>query len=87
MTAPRGGKHLLSASLEYEHPVVGDDWWVAGFVDAGNAFYSDDIRLRYGYGIGLRWYSPVGRVRCDLAFPDGTSDDDWRVHCGLGVDL
>ncbi len=84
---PRGGKHLLSTSLEYEHPVVGDEWWVAGFIDAGNAFDSDDIALRYGYGLGLRWYSPVGRVRFDLAFPDDTSDDDWRIHFGLGADL
>ncbi len=82
-----GGRHLLTASLEYEHPVYGEDWWAAVFADGGNAFDSDRIHLRAGYGVGARWYSPVGRVRVDLAFPDDTADDDWRIHFGLGVDL
>lgn len=84
---PKGGRHLLTTSLEYEHPVFGDDWWVAAFVDAGNAFNTDEIDLRVGYGVGLRWYSPVGRVRFDIAIPDDTSEDDWRIHFGLGADL
>lgn len=84
---PRGGKHLLTGSVEYEHPVVDEDWWLAGFVDAGNAFDNDEFEVRYGYGLGVRWYSPVGRVRLDLAFPDDTEDADWRIHFGLGVDL
>lgn len=84
---PRGGKHLLTTGLEYEHPVHGDDWWLAGFFDAGNAFDTDDFEVRYGYGVGLRWYSPVGRVRLDVAIPDDTDDSDWRIHFGLGADL
>lgn len=83
----RGGKYLLTGSLEYEHPLVGDDWWVAAFADAGNAFDTDEFALRAGYGLGVRWYSPVGRVRLDLAFPDDTEEDDWRLHFGLGADL
>lgn len=82
-----GGHHLLVGSIEYEHPVFGDDWWVAAFADAGNAFDSDRIRLKGGYGVGVRWYSPVGRLRLDLAFPDDTKDDEWRLHFGLGADL
>lgn len=82
-----GGRHLLTGGIEYEHPVSGDDWWLAAFADAGNAFDTDRIRLRAGYGGGVRWYSPVGRLRVDLAFPDDTADDDWRLHIGLGADL
>ena len=81
-----GGRYLLTGSLEYEHAVVGDDWWAAAFVDAGNAF-DDDLDLEYGYGVGLRWFSPVGRIRLDLAFPHDTRDDDWRIHFGLGAAL
>jgi translocation and assembly module TamA len=79
-----GGRHLLTGSLEYDHPVYGDDIWAAAFVDAGNAF-DDDFSVRYSVGVGARWYSPVGRVSLDLAFPDDTSRDDWRIHFGLGV--
>ncbi len=32
-----GGKHLLTTSVEYEHPLA-DKWSAAAFVDAGNAF-------------------------------------------------
>jgi len=86
--AVQGGRHLLTSSLEYEHPVSGDEWWVAAFIDAGNAFdETDDIDVKAGYGVGVRWYSPVGRLRLDLAFPDDTSNDDWRLHFGLGADL
>lgn len=84
---PEGGKHLLTGSLEYEHPVFGDDWWVAAFVDAGNAFDTDQIEPRAGYGVGVRWYSPIGRVRLDVAVPDDTEQDEWRLHFGLGADL
>jgi translocation and assembly module TamA len=82
----RGGRYLLTGSLEYEHPVFGDDWWGAAFVDAGTAF-DDDPDPKVGYGVGLRWFSPVGRVRLDLAFPADTRDDDWRIHFGLGAAL
>lgn len=84
---PQGGHNLLTGSLEYEHPIHGEDWWAAAFVDAGNAYDNSDFTTRYGYGVGLRWYSPVGRLRLDVAVPDDTSDDDWRIHFGLGADL
>ena len=84
---PEGGRNLLVGSIEYEHPVVKDEWWVAAFVDGGNAFDSEEFEPRYGYGVGLRWYSPVGRVRLDFAVPDDTDRDEWRLHFGLGADL
>ena len=83
---PRGGKHLITASVEYEHPVSGEDWWAAAFVDTGNVFDQRPDALHTGYGVGLRWYSPVGRVRVDLAMPqDG--DGGLHFYLGLGVDL
>lgn len=84
---PRGGRNLLATSFEYEHPVAGEDWWAAAFVDAGNAFDSDSFDPKVGYGVGMRWYSPVGRLRLDIAVPDDTREDQWRLHFGLGADL
>ena len=84
---PKGGHNLLTGSLEYEHPIRGEDWWAAAFVDAGNAYDTDDFTVKFGYGLGVRWYSPVGRLRLDVAVPDDTSDDEWRIHFGLGADL
>lgn len=82
-----GGRNLLTGSVEYEHPVFGEDWWLAAFVDGGNAYDTDAFDPKFGYGAGVRWYSPIGRLRLDLAFPDDTTADEWRIHFGLGADL
>lgn len=81
-----GGRYLLSGGIEYEHPVT-KDWSVAAFVDAGDAFDSLNTDLRRSLGIGVRWQSPVGPVRLDLAFPSDTREDDFRIHFSMGPDL
>ena len=81
-----GGKHLLIASLEYEHPLK-DDWGLALFVDTGNAFDDwNNMELQTGVGFGARWKSPIGPVRVDLAWP---TDDfsDPHLHLSIGPDL
>ncbi|SFM59635.1 autotransporter secretion outer membrane protein TamA [Ectothiorhodospira mobilis] len=81
-----GGRHLITASVEVDHPVKGP-WGVAAFVDGGNTFNRmGDYSPRYGAGVGLRWRSPIGPVRVDLAHPvDG--DDAVRLHLSMGMDL
>jgi translocation and assembly module TamA len=84
-----GGRQLLSGSIEYEHPVYGEDWWLGAFVDAGNAFddFGDDYDIKVGYGLGVRWYSPIGRIRLDVGFPEDDPGDDWQIHFALGTEL
>jgi len=84
-----GGKNLFTASLEYDHRVL-DDWAAAIFVDAGNAYNDELDKLYYGAGVGVRWLSPVGSVRLDLAWPMNPDDEDTdissvRVHFGFEV--
>ncbi len=82
-----GGRQLLTASLEYQHPVV-DQWSAAVFVDAGNAFDQwNEPDLKLGYGVGARWRSPVGPVRIDLGFPEGGSFSDFRLYLNVGSEL
>ena len=82
-----GGRFLAVVSIEYDHPVK-DKWSGAVFVDAGNAFDTDrrDEGLEVGVGFGVRWQSPIGAVRLDVARP---LDDAkrFRVHLRLGPDL
>ncbi len=82
-----GGRHLLVGSIEYEHPLWNEDWWGAAFADAGNAFDNDQFDPKVGYGVGVRWYSLLGRIRMDVAMPEDRKEDDWRLHFGLGTDL
>jgi translocation and assembly module TamA len=81
-----GGTYLAVASLEYEH-LVRDDWGVAAFVDSGNAFHDDLDQVYTGAGLGVRWYSPIGPVRLDLAHPFDDPDNDVRVHLGIGPEF
>jgi translocation and assembly module TamA len=81
-----GGKFLAVGSAEYEH-YFRENWGVAAFVDAGDAFTSS-FSTNVGAGVGLRWKSPVGMVRLDVARPV-VSDfgDSWRIHLVIGPDL
>jgi len=82
-----GGRYLATGSLEYEHPIVGK-WSAAAFVDTGNAFNSLSDPLKHSVGAGLRWQSPVGPIRIDLAFPLGDTEADlFRIHFSMGPEL
>ena len=82
-----GGKHLIVASVEYEHEII-PDWSVAAFLDAGNAFNKfDDFKEKLGTGIGVRWRSPVGLARIDLGFPLDDADDSFQIYITVGPEF
>ena len=81
-----GGRHLLVGSLEYEHRLVGP-WSAAVFYDVGNAIDDFSDPLRKGAGIGLRWKSPIGQVRVDLAEALDEPGRSLRLHLTIGPDL
>ncbi len=81
-----GGKHLVTASVEYERLFHPQFAWAA-FADAGDAWSDRSPDPVLGVGMGLRWLSPVGPVRLDFAH--GLDNDDHRVelHISAGPDL
>ena len=80
-----GGTYLAVTSVELEQLIAGN-WGAAVFVDAGNAANTSNFDLRTSAGFGLRYRSPVGVFRVDVAkATDG--DESPRLHLGLGVDL
>lgn len=81
-----GGQHLLTGSVEVDLRVYGD-WGVAGFFDAGNAANDWPPDPQTGVGGGLRWFSPIGSVRLDLAVPRDDPNRDLRIHISIGNDL
>jgi len=80
------GRVLLTASAEIARPIserLPSVWW-ATFIDAGNA--ADrwvDLDPVLGYGVGLRWRSPVGPLRVDLAY--GQEERRVRLHVSVGI--
>ncbi len=81
-----GGRRLLTGSIEFEH-ALNDRWGIALFFDIGNAVEDFDDDLEQGAGFGVRWKSPVGPVRIDLASAISLDDQPWRLHINIGPDL
>lgn len=81
-----GGKYLISASAEYERVLFGK-WSAAVFYDAGNALNELHGGLKRGTGVGLRWRSPVGPIRLDVATPLDDPNTRYRLHLVIGPDL
>ncbi|MDQ3229753.1 MAG: autotransporter assembly complex protein TamA, partial [Pseudomonadota bacterium] len=80
-----GAKNMATASVEYEQYFSGA-WGGAVFVDSGTAF-DDRPEWRTGIGVGLRWKSPVGPVRVDLAHGLDDPDSSFQLHINIGADL
>jgi translocation and assembly module TamA len=81
-----GGRYMVAGSLEYQYSIA-QKWRLATFVDQGNSFNSLELpSLKTGVGVGVRWVSPVGPIRLDLAH---ALDDDGgiRLHFSMGPEL
>ncbi|TWI52765.1 autotransporter secretion outer membrane protein TamA [Pseudomonas duriflava] len=81
-----GGRYMIAGSVEYQYPLK-DKWRLATFVDQGGAFNSlttPDIKT--SVGLGVRWVSPVGPIRVDLAH--GLDEEGGiRLHFSMGSEL
>lgn len=80
-----GGKNLLAGGLEIDH-LVYKNYGIAVFFDSGDAF-NEIPDFKKSVGIGLRWRSPVGMFRLDLAHPMDDPESDFRLHISIGPDL
>ena len=78
-----GGRYLAVASAEYTR-WLSRDWGAAVFYDAGNAVDDrHDFKPARGYGGGVRWRSPFGRLALDVAY--GEQVRQFRLHFSVGV--
>jgi translocation and assembly module TamA len=80
------GETILTGSLELARPITAamPSLWGAIFVDGGNAATSfGQLEPVYGYGFGVRWRSPVGPLRIDLAWAENASTP--RLHFSIGI--
>ncbi len=68
---PIGGRSSLEFGTELRYritPTIG----LVPFFDAGNVYPTNlpnRASLFYGAGLGLRYYTAIGPIRLDLAFP------------------
>lgn len=81
-----GASSVLTTSIEYERYFNGP-WGAAVFVDSGSAFDGRRADPHTGVGIGLRWRSPVGPVRIDIARGLNRPESPFTLHLNIGADL
>ena len=82
-----GGDVLVEASAEADYALVGR-WTLAIFFDAGNGLDSlADLSLARGAGAGVRWLTPVGPIRLDIAYGFDAPSEDIRIHLTFGPDI
>lgn len=81
-----GGRYLVATSAEYQYEFI-DKWRGAVFVDHGNAVDSITDPRKTSVGFGVRWVSPVGPIRVDLARSVSDPDEGFRIHFAMGPEL
>lgn len=87
--APMGGRSLIEGAVELRTKITGN-LQLAGFVDAGSVSPNQlpDFTQKFfiGYGGGLRYLTPIGPIRADVAFPLNRRDTDrgFQIYIALG---
>ena len=87
---PIGGRSLLEASIEARIKIT-ETIGIVPFFDAGTAFASTlpdfDERIRKAAGIGVRYYTGIGPIRADLAFPLDRIKGNRELPAALYISL
>jgi translocation and assembly module TamA len=85
---PEGGTSIVAGSVEFRQRILAN-YGFAAFVDGGQASASGSPftdGLRFGAGIGFRYYTSFGPLRLDVAvpltrIPNGGS---FQIYVGIG---
>jgi translocation and assembly module TamA len=85
---PIGGTSLDAGTIEFRQHLFGD-FGMAAFIDAGQVSASSAPftgTVRVGAGLGVRYYTPIGPVRVDVALPltQVPHGDKFEIYIGLG---
>ena len=86
-TVVTGGKYLLATTLELERKIY-SELSAAVFVDTGNAMNTWNSRFASGAGAGIRWSTPIGSFKLDIAKQIAQiQNNKVRIHLNFGTDL
>ncbi len=83
-----GGRSLIEFGVEARWRFW-DDYGLVPFLDAGQVYsstypdFSEDIQ--YAGGLGLRYYSPIGPIRLDLAAPINKRQRDRALQFYISI--
>lgn len=83
-----GGSSMDAGTVEYRQRLF-KSFGTALFADAGQVGHGSmpgHGKLRVGYGAGVRYFTPIGPIRVDIALPMHRPNrgDKWELYIGLG---
>ena len=81
-----GAKNVLTGSVEFERYFT-ESWGGAVFVDSGSAFNGTEADWHTGVGVGVRWKSPVGPLRFDVARGLDHPDSPFTIGLSIGAEF
>ena len=85
---PTGGTAVSAGTVEFRQRILGS-YGLVGFVDAGQVSSNGvpfSSHWQVGAGIGVRYYTPIGPIRLDVAVPldRERGDDSFELYIGIG---
>ena len=84
---PRGGRSYQLVNLEARYKLT-ETLGVVGFLDGGQLYEEEwprlDTDMKWGAGAGVRYHTPIGPVRFDVAFPLDYVDPPLQVYISIG---
>lgn len=85
---PQGGTGLAAGTIEFRQR-LGKNFGMAVFVDGGEVSTKAQPfagAYSFGYGVGPRYYTPIGPIRIDVALPFRRlpNGDRFEAYVGLG---
>lgn len=90
-TKPIGGRSILVFQVEPRIRVWWENLYFAAFFDIGNVYSSPFPRLSEkllrSYGCGIRYLTPLGPFRLDIAFPIDKRkgvDNSFQIYASIG---
>lgn len=85
---PLGGASLLEVNVE-SRLRFSESWGLVTFLDGGRVYEHADPdfgkELFWGAGLGVRYYTVIGPVRMDVAFPLNPRSDDGSVQLYISI--
>lgn len=81
-----GARNLVTASVEFER-YFNQTWGGAVFVDSGDAFNGSTPDWHTGVGIGVRYRSPVGPIKFDIARGLKNPNSPFTIGLSVGADF
>jgi translocation and assembly module TamA len=86
---PSGGRGFLGLSGEVRHDIGDTNFGIVGFADAGyiseEAWGDGASDWHAGAGLGLRYATPFGPIRVDLATPATGDDAGQELYLYIGI--